>query len=321
MNRRDFLQSMFGLLAVGLRQGGPGGRARVTQGRLSPVPTGYESMDRDLGGGLPSGGFTLLAGGRWFGAWDLAMNILLHRQDDRDGRVVVCSPSLPRAEVLFRLACIRTDCPRWIATPPGGSLIKAMADKRRAFIEHRDRLAEAVEINGCPLISVREIGHWIHRLQRRHKVDMVCIASLDGLADWHRCALEPQGYPQRAHMEALGRALDDLAASVECPVLAVLELPREHVLRWLDERGGCHLDVILPALGEARWLARRAAAILLAHVPTRGVALPNEIDLYAQRALIVAFRATRFGYVDRATLALRWQSGRITEEFDLLSDP
>ena len=185
---------------------------------LAGVPTGFEDLDRLLGG-LHKSEFIVLAARPSMGKTALALNIAQHAAVADRSPVLFVSLEMSSTELIDRMLCS-------IAKVNGHNLRNGMVsnEERRRLVEKAGQISSApLYVDDSPSRTMLEISAAARRVKRREKNGLGLLV-IDYLQ-----LIEPDNPrdPRQEQVAKIARRLKGLARELDIPVLCLAQLNRQ----------------------------------------------------------------------------------------------
>jgi replicative DNA helicase len=179
-------------------------------GRLVGTPTGFDDVDRLLGG-LKPGQLVILAARPAMGKSALA-GAIAHRNARNDRPVAVFSLEMAAGEVMDRLVALEAGIPLGEVTsgrPKYPSYVEAALESIRQWPMH---------VDDTPALTVQDVRRRCRSLFRRQPLALIVVDYLQ--------LMSSEGETRNVAVESISRGLKALAKELGVPVLALAQLSR-----------------------------------------------------------------------------------------------
>jgi replicative DNA helicase len=179
------------------------------------IATGFDALDRVLGGGPSRGNLVIVAGRPSMGKTALAVNIACNVA--RTHQAMVLSMEMQNGELLDRVLATIGSIP--LARLRDGQL---SADQWARFVEASARVNElGLHLDDQQALSLLEVRAKARQVKRRRGLDLLVVDYLQLMSG------DGSNRDNRnAQIEAISRGLKALAKELDCPVLALSQLNR-----------------------------------------------------------------------------------------------
>jgi replicative DNA helicase len=188
----------------------------MSTSEIAGVPTGFEKIDKILGGGLQRGNLVIVASRPSMGKTSFALSAAHNAAKKFNQRVVIFSLEMSGEQVVQRLISSETgiDSRRL-------RLGQIEDDEWPSFVEAGGRLSDMpLYIDDTPALSVLEMRTKAHRLHTEHGIDLIVVDYLQLMRGDHRAENRVQ------EISSICRALKASARELKVPVVAVSQLSR-----------------------------------------------------------------------------------------------
>lgn len=193
-------------------------------------PTGFRSLDTDLGGGFEDGSLVVIAGATSMGKTGLA--VALSCQLALAGRhVLFVSCEMPRRQVVNRMRSYLTQIPY-------RAFKRQLTGIEQALLDKVDPSRLALTVHYRPGISIHEVGLEARRVNARNPIDAIVIDYLQIMEHESR-----KGDTGAAAVGRTSKLAKQLAGTLDVPVMLLSQLNR-----GFDRRQGTRAPV--PPTGE-----------------------------------------------------------------------
>lgn len=180
------------------------------------IATGFDGLDRVLGGGPSRGNLVIVAGRPSMGKTALAVNIACNVAG-RGATALVLSMEMQNGELLDRVLATLGSIP--LARLRDGQLTP---DQWARFVAANARLNElGLYLDEQPALSLLEVRAKARLVKRRYGLDLLVVDYLQLMS-----GDGAQRDNRNAQVEAISRGLKALAKELDCPVLALSQLNR-----------------------------------------------------------------------------------------------
>ncbi len=196
---------------------GPDGKTRTTLKKIRGITTGYEDLDRILGG-FKKGDLIILAARPGVGKTALLVN-LAHRMAINGKRVAFFSIEMSKEQLAMRLLSIASSIPTE-RIDQGDFSDDELARLGAAY----DALAELpIYVDDASTLNIRALRNRARRIAQQHKADIIMLDYLQMME-----GMRPGGEAGRVQeVSEISRGMKQIARELRVPFIACSQLSRQ----------------------------------------------------------------------------------------------